>query len=119
MWVQPYPGPGPGCRVTRTGGRNAQWTVDSQQLFVQGRPPGEVSLGPDESGVSLTAVIRFEIVDGDFCDSEPTLVFEGVLGSRWAVSPDGDFLVTLEPVPEPRMILVEDFLGHVKSLLPN
>jgi dipeptidyl aminopeptidase/acylaminoacyl peptidase len=119
VYVRPYASSGRGCRISKAGGREPQWSSDATQLFILGTPPREATGGPDESAVSLTTVFAFEIVDGSFCNSEPTALFDGVEDARWAVSPNADFFVTLEPPRETRLVLIQNFFEELKAKVGN
>ena len=101
VYVVPYPGPGPRCKVSTTGGLDPRWGPDGTELFFRAR------------GVAMVA----DVADENFCDTQAAALFEG-LDEKWNVSPTGDFFITVAPREPPKMNLVLNWTEELKRLVP-
>ena len=53
------------------------------------------------------------------CDPEPERLFDGLEMISWDAAPTGDFFVTLELRPEPKLFLALNWFEQIKRLVPN
>jgi eukaryotic-like serine/threonine-protein kinase len=101
VYVAPYPGPGPTCKVSAAGGTRPKWTREGRELlFRQG-----------------TSIMGVDVGDGRFCNARAEQVFDGV-DPMWEVSAGGDFFMTLEPRDPPTMHLVLNWLDELERSVP-
>ncbi len=102
IYVVPYPGPGPTCKVSTSGGEHPRWSEDGRELFYR-------------RGGTAMAV---NVSDRHFCNANPQELLEGLEPVSWDVAPKGDFFVTLEPREPPRLHLVLNWFDELKRLVP-
>jgi Tol biopolymer transport system component len=103
IYVVPYPGPGPTCKVSISGGEEPRWSATGAELFYrQGR----------------TAMV-VEVADRDFCHTSPQALFDGLDRWLWDVSPAGDFFVTVEPREPPQLQVVLNWFEELKRVVPT
>ena len=50
-----------------------------------------------------------DVADRDFCNATSTEFATGVEGVLWTPSPDGEFIVTVQPRPAPRLRFVQNW----------
>jgi TolB protein len=103
VYVVPYPGPGPTCKVSPAGGAEPRWSADGTALFYR-------------QGSRAMVV---EAADRNFCNARPTLLFEGLDVMFWDVSPNGEFFITLEPREPPTLHLVLNWHEELRRLVPT
>lgn len=59
-------------------------------------------------------------VEGDnYCRAELTELFRGLEGYQWVPSPDGDSFIAVEPRPEPRLRMIQNFLDELEERAPG
>jgi Tol biopolymer transport system component len=103
IYVVPYPGPGPTCKVSPSGGEEPRWAANGAELFYrQGR----------------TAMV-VDVADRNFCKSNPRALFDGLDRWLWDVSPAGDFFVTVKPREPPQLQLVLNWFEELKRVVPT
>jgi Tol biopolymer transport system component len=103
IYVVPYPGPGPTCKVSASGGEFPRWSANGTELFYR------------QGGTAMVA----NVVDRNFCDTDPQPLFEGLEGWSWDVSPTGDFFVTVERREPPQLHLILNWAEELKRLVPT
>jgi Tol biopolymer transport system component len=103
IYAAPYPGPGPTCKVSTSGGAEPRWSADGTQIFYRR---------------GSTAMV-VDVADRQFCTANPQGLFEGLEPGMWDVSPKGDFFVTLAPREPPRLHLVLNWFEELKRLVPT
>ncbi len=105
IYVVPYPGPGPTCKVSTSGGDEPRWSQDGKELFYR----------------KGTTAMVVDVANRDFCNPAPVPLFDGldVSGEAWDVSPRGDLFVTLARREPPRLHLVLNWFSELKRLVPT
>jgi len=103
IYVVPYPGPGPTCKVSSSGGAEPRWSEDGRELFYR-----------QGSGAMVV-----DVADSSFCNATPRLLFDGLEQWSWDVSPEGDFFVTLEPRQPPTLHVALDWFEALRRLAPS
>ena len=103
IYVAPFPGPGPTCKVSTSGGDEPRWSADGRELFYRR---------------GSTAMVA-DVADREFCTANPRALFGELEPGSWDVSPKGDFFVTLAPREPPRLQLVLNWFDELKRLAPS
>ena len=98
-----FPGPGPECRVSVSGGNDPRWSANGE-LFYRAN--------------SSLMVVRMSDLE-PICDPEPERLLDGLERISWDAAPARDFFITLEPRPEPKLFLTLNFFEELKRLVPN
>src|ERR1051326_6915076 len=75
FYVAPFPGPGPTCKISSSGGEEAHWSVDGKELFYR---------------QGITAMVT-NVADRNFCNAHPHPPFVGFVPLSWDVWPKGAF----------------------------
>jgi serine/threonine protein kinase len=99
VYVTPFPGPGPECKVSRGGGAEPRWSGDGNELLYR---------------VERTAMVA-DVSDRDFCGAESRPLFDGLEALMWTVAPDGSFFVTVEPRGTPELWLVQNWFEVLRA----
>ena len=61
-----------------------------------------------------------DVSSRDFCNAPaPVALFRGIESQKWTVSADGDFFISLEPRPPPRMHLTQNFFEVLSKRVGN
>ncbi len=93
----PFSGPGSQCKVSTAGGTEPRWSRDTRELFYR---RGSTAM----------------VVDAvDPCRAEPVEFYDGLEAFLWDVSPTGQFLVSVEPRPTPRLRLVLNWFEELET----
>ena len=100
--MEPYPGPGPVCKLSVSGGAEPHWSKDRTELFYR---------------QGTTAMVA-NVADRNFCDAESHTLFVGLAAEMWGVSPTSDMFVTVEPRELPRLHIVLDWFQELKANVP-
>ncbi len=95
IWVTPFPGPGPECKVSKGGGNEPHWSRDGTELFYR------------SGSTAMVADVRAR----DFCRAKSRALFDGLEEIMWTVAPDGSFFVTVQRRPPPRLWLVQNWFA--------
>ena len=98
VYVAPFPGPGRECKVSLAGGYEPRWVKGGDQLFYR------------EGDRTMVA----DVADRDFCNAESTEFSTGVEDLLWTPSPDGEFIIAVQPRPRPRLRLVQNFFAELE-----
>jgi eukaryotic-like serine/threonine-protein kinase len=99
IYVVPYPGPGPTCKLSTAGGQDPRWSADGKELFYRR---------------GNTAVVA-DVSNRNFCSANSRSLFDGLEADYWDVSPKGDSFITLEPREPPRLQLVLNWTEELKQ----
>jgi hypothetical protein len=102
VWVAPFSGSGSSCKVSTAGGASPRWSEQGELFYLQG---GDVF-------VVNTANLNP-------CRPNPRLAFEGVEEFLWDVSRAGDFVVTVEKRPTPRLRLIQNWFEELRERVGN
>jgi serine/threonine protein kinase/Tol biopolymer transport system component len=104
VYVVPYPGPGPTCKVSIGGGSEPRWSADGRELFYR----------------RGTTAMVVDVASRNFCNSVARALFDGLDPSEeaWAVSPKGDFFITYDRREPPQIHLVLNWFEELKRLVP-
>jgi len=102
VYVAPYPGPGPTCKVSTVGGGEPHWSGDGKELFYRH---------------GTTAMVA-DVANRNFCNAQSRTLFDGLAPGSWDVSSKGDFFVTFQPHDPPRLHLVLNWSEELKRLVP-
>ena len=116
VYVRPFPGPGGRSLVSVNGGFNPKWAHSGREIFYSA-----------SDAVFNVATVR---TDPDFAvDSREQLdsraYFWQVTHRHWDLTPDGQRLLVIGTRPEAeveslgRFIIVQNFFGELKRLVPN
>ena len=105
VYVVPYPGPGPKVAVSVDGGLSPLWSNDGREVIF--RKSGKVIAAPITTTPQLSAGRPVELFDGPY-----TLDLMG--HQRWAIAPDGRFLVVENSDPY-RVVLLQSWKGEAKK----
>jgi hypothetical protein len=105
VYVVPYPGPGPKVAVSVDGGLSPLWSNDGREVIF--RKSGKVIAAPITTTPALSAGRPAELFDGPY-----TLDLMG--HQRWAIAPDGRFLVVENSDPY-RVVLLQNWKGEAKK----
>ena len=66
-------------------------------------------------------IMVVEALDDELRPSEPEIFVGGVagVGPSWDVAPDGKSVIAIEPRPEPRLHLVQNWFEELGRLVPT
>jgi Tol biopolymer transport system component len=103
VYVAPFPGPGPECKVSTNGGWAPRWSSDGNEIFFR---------SDDRAMVA-------NVGGGDYCRPVLTELFRGLEGVQWTPHPDGEFFIAVEPRPEPRLRMIQDFFEVLGEKAPG
>ncbi len=103
VYVSPFPGPGPECKVSTVGGYAPRWSSSGDEILYQ----------------QANRAMAADVADRDFCQAASVELFSGLEGEYWTVSPDGELFVAFEPRPEPRLRLVQNFFEELRQVVPD
>ncbi len=103
VYVAPVSSTEAECRVSVGGGDDPRWAASGELFYL--------------AGSQVMVVTEAQVVAS--CDPRPEVVFEGVEKISWDVAVDGDFFVTLEPRPEPKLFLAINWFEELRERMGN
>ena len=106
VFVVPFPSMAPRCKVSTAGGAEPRWSGDGDELFYR-------------SGRTAMVVSAAAITSCASRPPEAEALFDGLEEEMWDVHPSGNLFFALDPQPEPRLRLIQNWTEVLKERVPN